>query len=300
MLTIVETFLCLLISCFFSNGCLQVETADPAIAKKDTALVIGIMSALPGESGRLLEMMEGPVASHERGMRTYYSGKLFGINTVLVSTRIGKVAAAAATTNLILEYGVDMVIFIGVAGDIDPRLHVGDVVIGSTTMQYDMDASPFFPPYEIPLLNVSEFHADPLLEQFAFQAAKRFVDGELQNSIPKMILDRFHIIQPKVMEGLIITGDQVITQEGRKNALRREIPRALGAEMEGASVAQVCYEYGVPCVVIRTISDYADQEKKPGDMTAFIQQVSGYYAEGIIKNIYSLIITNAKEPVCLN
>jgi adenosylhomocysteine nucleosidase len=233
--------------------------------------------------------MEAPVVSYESGMRVYYKGKLFGIETVLVSARIGKVAAAATAAHLIAVHHVDMVVFTGVAGAINPCLNVGDLVVGNVLMQYDMDASPFCPPYEIPLLQVSEFHSDYLLTRLAFQASERFVRNELSASVPKAVLDEFHISEPKVVEGVIITGDQFIYKDEQKAALRKNIPRALCVEMEGASVSQVCYEYGVPCVVVRTISDYANNDKAPINVNKFIQQVSGYYALGIIQNLYCLI-----------
>jgi adenosylhomocysteine nucleosidase len=281
-----------LLVCVLSNDSLQAATIEEVFSEKGTSLVVGIISAVPGESGRLRELMESPV-SYEKGMRTYYQGKLFGINTILVSARIGKVAAAATATHLILEHNVDMVIFTGVAGAIDPCLNVGDVVVGKTLMQHDMDASPFCPTHEVPLLKIQEFHSDPLLEQLAFQASKQFVNNELRKSIPRAIQDEFHLVEPKVMEGLIITGDQVISQEERKAMLRKQIPQALCVEMEGASVSQICYEYGVPCIVVRTISDYANHEKTPIDVKTFVPQVSGYYAVGIIQNMYVLINTSA-------
>jgi adenosylhomocysteine nucleosidase len=178
-----KTIFCVFLVFHLSTNCLQAATADEIFSKKGSSQVIGIISAVPGENGRLLEMMEEPVESHEKGMRTYYKGKLFGIDTILVSARIGKVAAAATATHLILEHEIDMVIFTGVAGAIDPCLNVWDVVIGTALMQHDMDASPFCPPYEIPLLKMREFYSDHLLEQFAFQSAKQFVDNELQISI---------------------------------------------------------------------------------------------------------------------
>jgi adenosylhomocysteine nucleosidase len=265
---------------------LGASTAKEIFAKNEL-ITIGIITAVAGEAGALLELMEAPI-SQEKGGRVYHQGKLQGIKTVLVSSRIGKVAAAATTTHLILEYHVDLIIFTGVAGALDSNLNVGDVVIAHSLLQHDMDARPFCPIYEIPLLKIKEFIADPLLEDLALLASKKFIEKEIQEILPSSILNEFNITAPKVVKGLVLTGDKVIAQEVQKIDLKKRLPEALCVEMEGASVGQVCYEYGVPVVVIRTISDYANQ-RNPGDVKNFIVKASGLYSVAIIKNIYALI-----------
>jgi len=271
----------------FSTCLLSATTANDLFAKKGS-LTIGIISAVPGESGRLLELMDAPVPQ-EKGKRTYYKGKLHGIDTVLVASRIGKVAAAATTTHLILEYNVDLIIFTGVAGAIDPSLNVGDVVIANALTQHDMDARPFISQYTIPLLNISELRPDSLLEDLASQASQQFIEKQIKDTVPLSILNEFNISQPKVVKGLVITGDQVISQESQKTELREKLPQALCVEMEGASVGQVCHEYGVPFAVIRVISDYANHQQIPFDIKKFVNQASGYYSVAIIGNLYALI-----------
>lgn len=283
-----RTILTFFVFCLFSTNILNIASAHEVFTRKNCSPTIGIISAVPGESGRLLELMESPT-SCERGRRTYHKGKLYGIDTVLVASRIGKVAAAATAAHLIFEYKVDVIIFTGVAGAIDPSLNVGDVVIANALIQHDMDARPFCPIYEIPLLKIKECYTDPLLVRFATQASQEFVEKELTNAIPASILDEFHIATPKVITGLVITGDQVISQEFQKVQLRKNLPSALCVEMEGASVSQICYEYDVPCAVIRTISDYANHERTPTDVKKFVNHVSGYYSLAIIKNMYAFI-----------
>ncbi len=251
------------------------------------ALKVGIISALPEEYGTLLEHMEG-VQSQEKGMRTYYKGKLQGIDTVVVASRIGKVAAAVATTSLILDYNVDFVIFVGVAGAIDPSLNVGDIVVANALIQHDVDARPFCPIYEIPLLKIRSFDSDPCLKNLSIRASQNFIKADLNKLISADVLNEFHITTPQIYEGLVITGDQVISQDAQKTALRQNLPNALCVEMEGASVAQVCYEHGIPFVVIRTISDYANHEHNTVDVKQFIRQVSGCYSVGVINNLYRL------------
>lgn len=274
---------------FFSfsfTSVLSAVSVTEILEKQDDSLIVGIISAVPGESGRLLDLMEAPTVV-EKGMRTYYKGTLYGINTVLVASRIGKVAAAATAANLILEYNVDFIIFTGVAGAIDPVLNIGDVVVADALMQHDVDARPFCPLYEIPLLKISACLPDPLLEKIAVQAVEQFVKKDIFEIIPRPVLNEFKIVAPKVYRGLVITGDQVISQESQKRQLRQNIPGALCVEMEGASVGQVCYEYGIPFAVIRMISDYANHEHLPVDVIKFIHQVSGYYSIALIKNMYA-------------
>ena len=284
----------MLIICLCSVKIFGALPATEIFKQNKGSLTIGIISAVSGESGRLLEYMKEPVAT-EKGMRTYYRGKLHGIDTVLVASRIGKVAAAATATNLILEYQVDIIIFTGVAGAIDPSLNVGDVVIANALIQHDMDARPFCPVYEIPLLKIRACHPDTLLEQLAMQASQQFVREEIPGVIPSTILNEFKIVEPKVLTGLVITGDQVISQDSQKIQLREKLPDALCVEMEGASVGQVCYEYGVPFAIIRTISDYANHEHTPIDVKKFVTQVSGYYSVAIIKNMYQLVHLQASS-----
>ncbi len=270
-------------------GLLNASTAEEVFAKK-APLTIGIISAVPAERGPILEHMES-CTSHESGGRTYYRGKLYGFDTVLVASRIGKVAAAATAVHLILKYDVDLIIFVGVAGAIDPSLNVGDVVVANSLIQHDMDARPFCPVYEIPLLKIKECRPDPLLNLLAMQASQQFMDQKLVEDIPRSILEEFNITRPAVKTGLILTGDQVISRNDQKAQLREQLPLALCVEMEGASIGQVCYEYGIPYAVIRTISDHANHHHTPVNARKFIERVSGGYSSTIVENIYSLIRT---------
>ena len=198
----IKYFIIIFTSFISTTYVLRAATAEE-IFVKNGSLTIGIVSAVPGESGQILELMEAPT-SYEKGRRTYYQGKLYGIDTVLVASRIGKVAAAATTAHLILEYNVDLIIFTGVAGAIDPSLSIGDIVIANALIQHDMDARPFCPIFEIPLLKIKECPPDPLLESLAVQASQQFVDKELIEIIPQTVLNEFNITHPSVKTGLVI------------------------------------------------------------------------------------------------
>lgn len=109
-----------------------------------------ILSALPEEQQGLAAGLQTPVCTRHAG-RDYWSGLLHGQPVVLALSRIGKVAAATTAAALIERFGVARVVFTGVAGVVGPGVCVGDVVVGSSCLQHDMDASPLFPRFEIPL-----------------------------------------------------------------------------------------------------------------------------------------------------
>lgn len=215
--------------------------------------------------------------------RDFYEAKINGIDIVFVLARIGKVAAAATTTALILKYNVDYIIFTGVAGAIDRALNVGDIVISDNLIQHDMDASPIFPQYEIPLLGVQYIKtADDLVEKLSI-AAQNFVDKKLHDEIDENKLKLFGITKPEVHIGTIVTGDQFIKDHHVSERIRRDIDNPKCVEMEGAAVAQVCYEFKVPCVVVRIISDKANYDASV-DFMKFLE-IASIFSRGIIREI---------------
>src|SRR6476661_7410901 len=111
---------------------------------------LGIISALHEEQQGLVEAMERPYKLMH-GMREIWGGKLWQIDAVCVLSRIGKVAAAMTATLLVEKFGVTHILFTGVAGSGDPGVRVGDIVVAENLVQHDMDASPLFPRYEVPL-----------------------------------------------------------------------------------------------------------------------------------------------------
>ena len=113
-------------------------------------MTIGIMSAMREEIASLVMDLGTADEALHTGMRTYHRGCLWGIPVVLVFSRWGKVAAASTVTHLIAQFGVDEIIFTGVAGAVDPALNVGDVVIAGQLFQHDMDARPLYSRHELP------------------------------------------------------------------------------------------------------------------------------------------------------
>ncbi len=249
---------------------------------------IGLIGAMPQELQAVVSLIQN-TATRRIGGRDYHVGQLEGLDVVAVLSRGGKVAAAITVTTLILEFDVDEVIFTGVAGGLDPDVHIGDVVIGERLIQHDVDPRPVMPRFEVPLLGVTYFHSDPARVAMARAAAEAFFRDEL----PEELRERFDLRPPQVRHGDIASGDQFIATARAKQALTEALPRVLCVEMEGAAVAQACYELGRPCLVIRTISDAADDEASFNFMT-FIDQVASRYARSIIAHIFRQIASVTK------
>ena len=221
------------------------------------------------------------------GKRTYFSGQINGIETVVVFSRWGKVAATTTATTLIHEFKITELLFTGVAGAISSDLKIGDIVLGKRLIQHDMDARPLMNQYEIPLLSKTYFETDSTHLDIAAKVINIvFENKSLHSVIGEQDLMEFNISQPKLFIGDIASGDQFFSTNEQKQKLNRQLPNVLCVEMEGAAVAQVCYEYEIPFSIIRTISDVAD-ETAHIDFPSFLKKISGKYAAEIIKNIYN-------------
>ncbi len=122
-------------------------------------MLVGIVGAMIEEISLLKEEMTDMVCD-SFGSRDYYCGTLYGVETVLVFSRWGKVASAMTATTLIGRYKIDALIFIGVAGAMAEKLNIGDVIIGNKLYQHDMDARPLFKKHEIPLTDTVFFIAN--------------------------------------------------------------------------------------------------------------------------------------------
>jgi adenosylhomocysteine nucleosidase len=246
---------------------------------------IGIMGAMPEEIEGVVALLTNPIAS-SMGKRTYFTGQINGVDAVVVFSRWGKVAAATTVTTLIHEFKITDLLFTGVAGAIHPDLKIGDIVLGQKLIQHDMDARPLMQQFEIPLLSKTYIESDKMHLKIATKAINDvFENNSLHTVIGTESLKEFNILKPKLLVGDIASGDQFFSSNEQKYALSSKLPEVLCVEMEGAAVAQVCYEYGIPFSIIRTISDVAD-DNSPIDFPAFIKKISSKYAAEIIKNIF--------------
>lgn len=221
----------------------------------------------------------------EHGGRIYYKGNLFGREVVAAFSRWGKVAAATTATNMILEFGVDKIIFTGVAGSVSPELHIGDIVIGQRLFQHDMDARPLMRRYEIPLTGKTSFETPEQSIKAMSEAVHKFLKN---NPDFRKILAENGITNVKMQIGDIASGDLFVTQKETKDSINRNLPSVVCVEMEGGAVAQVCDDYGVPLIVVRVISDNADEDAH-SFATDFLQQYAAEYSMLILKEYFKLL-----------
>jgi adenosylhomocysteine nucleosidase len=247
--------------------------------------IAGIMGAMPEETDAVVKLLTGAKQSTHAG-RIYHEGYIKQVKTVVVVSGWGKVAAAATASTLVHLFHITELVFTGVAGAIDPCLKIGDIVIASRLLQHDMDARPFIPQYEIPLLKKTYFECAAQQLSIARTAVHDFLQRHiLYPLIGEPVLEQFHIVSPKLYIGDIASGDQFFADETKKQQLHAALPAVLCVEMEGAAVAQVCFENEIPFTVIRTVSDAAG-EGSHIDFAAFIEKIAGTYSAAIIQNIF--------------
>ena len=203
---------------------------------------IGIIGAMHEE---IIELKEAMTEIKEVVIKnlTFFEGKLHSKDVVLVQSGIGKVNAAIATTLLISNFNIDKIIFTGVAGAVNNDISVTDIVIGTDLIESDMDvtAGGNYKLGDIPGMKNSIFKADPYLFTLAESVAIKLFGKN------------------KIHTGRIISRDEFVASTEKVNKLR-EIFNAECVEMEGAAVAHVCEIMNVPFVIIRSISDKADNE----------------------------------------
>nr|WP_301179183.1 5'-methylthioadenosine/adenosylhomocysteine nucleosidase [Variovorax boronicumulans] len=243
------------------------------------AAPIAIVAAMHEELSALLARIPDEQRVRVAG-RDFWVGHLQGQPVVVVLSRIGKVAAAVTATVLLERFGVRAIVFTGVAGGLAPGVNVGDVVVATELLQHDMDASPIFPKYEVPLMGRSRFAADAAIGD-ALAAVAESTLRDPVGLVGQKAVDEFHLRSPKVHRGLLISGDRFVSTAAECGALQRSLPDALAVEMEGAAMAQACHDYGVPFAALRTISDRAD-DAAHGDFTRFVAEVASRYSLALV------------------
>ena len=254
---------------------------------------IAIVSAMHEELRALLPLLHHPQRETLAG-REFHSGQIHGQAVVLVRSGIGKVAAAVTAALLVQRFDAAPLVFTGVAGGLGAGVRVGDVVVAQQLIQHDMDASPIFPRFEVPLTGRSRFDADEALAGALAAAAQRCL---LQ--APALIgaahLADLGVDRPSLHRGLIASGDRFVSSKLESAALRAALPDVLAVEMEGAAVAQVCADFGRPFAVLRSISDRAD-DTAPADFTRFIQEVASVYTRVIIGDWLASLPSRSGSP----
>lgn len=242
-----------------------------------------IVAALHDELAGVLALM--PDEHRQRvGGREFWVGHLHGQDVVAVLSGIGKVAAATTAALLIERFAVQRIVFTGVAGGLDPRVRVGDMVLARSFLQHDMDASPIFPRHEVPGYGRARFAADDALTDALELACDRMLHA-LPGRLPPTTVQAFGLQAPRLHQGLLLSGDRFVSTTAESQALQREMPEALAVEMEGAAFAQVCHDFGVPLAVVRTISDRADDAAHV-DFPRFLREVASRYSAAVIEALF--------------
>ena len=201
-------------------------------------MMLGIIGAMDVEVALLKEKMENSTVSSWAGME-FCQGILEGIPAVVVQCGVGKINAAMCTQLLIDRFSVTAVVNTGIAGSLDAKLDIGDLVISRDAIHHDFDLRFWGRPIgQVPGLDVTAFPAAERLVRSAYAAAEAINPGH--NRI-----------------GRVASGDQFICSREQKDKIISDT-QAICAEMEGASIAHTAYRNGVPFVIIRAISDKAD------------------------------------------
>lgn len=236
---------------------------------------LAIVSAMHEELAAVLALMKDGAEGRVEIVagREFWHGRLHGREVVAVLSRIGKVAAATTAAVLAERFRVSAILFTGVAGGLASGVRRGDVVVASEFLQHDMNAEPLFPRYEAPLYGRARFGTNEALSRrlaMAAQTALREINGP--NGPAVATLHR----------GLIVSGDRFVASASESRALQAALPDALAVEMEGAALAQVSHDYGLPFAAVRTISDRAD-DAATHDFQRFIEQTASRHSAVIVR-----------------
>jgi adenosylhomocysteine nucleosidase len=238
-------------------GLLLFMPAARAFAAEDSKPTLGILGALTLEVQELERRMTDRKEHVVRGLK-FVTGTLKGQKVVLVHSGIGAVNAGVATELMLEHFEPASVLFTGIAGGLNPDLGVGDIVIGSKTAYHDfgeLNAKGFRPfPTVNPIDgkdNPLDFAADAALVSAAEKAAKGLDLAEIKTMKGTRT--------PRIVTGMIVTGNEFIASAAKREELRKAF-KADATEMEGAAVAQICYQHRVPCLIVRSLSDEAGEK----------------------------------------
>ena len=232
---------------------------------------LGIIGAMQVEVEILLSRMENKEEKQIAGS-PFYEGILEGIPAVIVQCGVGKVNAAICAQILCSSFGVTHLVNTGIAGSLNAQLDIGDLVVSTDAMYHDFDCVHFGYEYgKVPGMDVVTFPADKTMLDYAFAAAESVNPGHT-----KM--------------GRIASGDQFVAEKALKERIIAAT-QGLCTEMEGAAIAQTAYRNGLPFVILRAISDKADDSAEM-DYPTFEQIAAHRCAE-----VTCLLAARLKETV---
>lgn len=199
---------------------------------------LGIIGAMQVEVEILLSCLENKKETSVAGS-AFYEGTLDGLEVAIVQCGVGKVNAAICAQILCDCFGVTHLVNTGIAGSLDAKLDIGDLLISKDAMYHDFDCVHFgYEMGKVPGMDVVAFPADAAMIQLASQAAEAVHPGH-------------------VTVGRVASGDLFVAEKTAKDRIIA-VTGGLCTEMEGAAIAQTAYRNGVPFVILRAISDKAD------------------------------------------
>ena len=232
--------------------------------------MLGIIGAMEIEVAELKKQMKNSNVTAVAGM-DFFQGTLNGKEVVVVRSGIGKINAAVCTQVLADRFQVSAIINTGIAGSLKKEINIGDIVLSTDTVQHDMDATGFgYPVGQIPQMKEFSFQADEKLRALAAECCLK-VNPDIQ-----------------VFQGRVVSGDQFVSDKVKKNWLT-ETFHGFCTEMEGAAIAQASYLNHIPFLIIRAISDKAD-DSATMDYSEFEEKAA--------KHSVNLILAIVQEYSC--
>lgn len=225
--------------------------------------MIGIIGAMDLEVEKLIEAMTDK-EKIEYASRVFYKGKLSGTDVVLARCGVGKVNAALTVQMMVDKFGIEKIINTGVAGSLNEKIDIGDIVLATEAVYHDMEAVAFgYEPGQVPQMDVFEFPTEEKLVALAEESCKK-VNPDV-----------------KVFKGRIASGDQFIAAKETKNRIK-DMFSPMCVEMEGCAMAHAAYVNGIGCLIIRAISDKADDSAEM-DYPTFESQAAVHSAKMVIE-----------------
>ena len=207
----------------------------------------GIIAAMESELRDLSASLDHERTEKVAGREIHY-GRLENQPVALLLCGCGKVNAALSASLLAGHAKVERILLTGVSGGMADGLKVGDIVIGNSYVQHDMDARPLFPLHVIPFEGFSLIESDPDLRRLLVQAAGTMLAAKRPPGLE----------EARVFEGLVVSGYQFLSSDADRNRVLESLPKACAVDMESAAIAQVCRAADLPLGVMRVISDSAD------------------------------------------
>jgi adenosylhomocysteine nucleosidase len=237
-------------------------------------MTIGLICAIPQELAHLRDALDH-AQTVEVAHARFDRGRLDGHEVVLVGAGIGKVNTALVATLLADRFGCRLIVFSGVAGGLDPALHIGDVVVADRTVQHDAGVIEegrlaTYQAGHVPFFNPTDRLGYPVDAALIARLQGRLAGFALP---PLSSAAGGAGVAPRIVFGTILSGDQYINCEATRERLFRELGGA-AVEMEGGALGQVAEAFGIPFLDIRALSDLAGRESRL-DFAAFVSEVAG-------------------------